>query len=183
VKLHVQQGSDVNTQGIGVSNAAITRSGFLWMDTGNVLHLDCAAGGAGQITLNSGGGGVNVGGSPSSPNVPLEVRGAGALVGQAAQLRLTDSAGSGMVLHMGASVDATTNHIAWLQATELGVSNNRALVLQNAGGNVGIGKTTPGSKLAVAGLPTYASDAAAGTGGLTTGDFYVDAAGGVHMKL
>lgn len=50
-------------------------------------------------------------------------------------------------------------------------------------GNVGIGTASPTSKLQVVGLPTYASDSAAGTGGLTTGAFYVDASGGVHMKL
>ena len=40
------------------------------------------------------------------------------------------------------------------------------------GGNVGIGTKTPGSKLAVVGLPSYANDAAAVVGGLATGDFY-----------
>ena len=39
-------------------------------------------------------------------------------------------------------------------------------------GNPGIGTTTPGSKLSVVGLPGYASDATAGAGGLTAGDFY-----------
>ena len=40
------------------------------------------------------------------------------------------------------------------------------------GTNVGIGTTSPGSKLAVVGLPGYASDAVASTGGLVAGDFY-----------
>lgn len=41
-----------------------------------------------------------------------------------------------------------------------------------SGGNVGIGTKTPGSRLAVSGLPVYASNAAAVTGGLAAGDFY-----------
>jgi hypothetical protein len=40
------------------------------------------------------------------------------------------------------------------------------------GGNVGIGDTSPGSKLSVAGLSTYADNAAAKAGGLTDNNFY-----------
>jgi hypothetical protein len=40
------------------------------------------------------------------------------------------------------------------------------------GGKFGIGKAAPGTALAVAGLPTYADNAAAAAGGLTAGDFY-----------
>ena len=42
----------------------------------------------------------------------------------------------------------------------------------NDNGNVGIGTTSPNSKLAVVGLPAYANNAAAVTGGLAVGDFY-----------
>ena len=55
-------------------------------------------------------------------------------------------------------------------------ANAYNLVLQPAGGNVGIGTTNPHSKLAVVGLPVYANNAAAITGGLAAGDFYRDGA-------
>lgn len=46
------------------------------------------------------------------------------------------------------------------------------LFTQLTDGKVGILKTGPNSNLAVTGLPTYADNAAAKTGGLTAGDFY-----------
>ena len=61
-----------------------------------------------------------------------------------------------------------------------GDGNQRIRVLAN--GNVGIGVTAPTSKLQVTGLVEYASDAAAGTAGLTTGAFY-HTAGTVKIKL
>jgi len=59
-------------------------------------------------------------------------------------------------------------------------SSNNIIFTQNgaeiarfdASGRLGIGTTTPHSKLAVAGLPAYANNAAAITGGLAAGDFY-----------
>lgn len=51
----------------------------------------------------------------------------------------------------------------------------------SATGNLGIGTTTPGTKLAVVGLPEFANEAAAAS--LSTGDFYRTAAGVVMVKL
>ncbi len=51
----------------------------------------------------------------------------------------------------------------------------------DSSGNMGIGTTTPGSKLAVPGLPEYADNSAAITGGLTAGDFYRTSTGVVMV--
>lgn len=61
--------------------------------------------------------------------------------------------------------DVATRAITW---THLGV--NRFTILTS--GNVGISKAAPNSAFAVVGLPTYASNSAAISGGLTAGDFY-----------
>jgi hypothetical protein len=52
--------------------------------------------------------------------------------------------------------------------------------LTNAG-RIGIGTAAPNSPLAVVGLPVYASNAAAITGGLVAGDCYTDGAGNVKV--
>jgi hypothetical protein len=52
------------------------------------------------------------------------------------------------------------------------------------GGNIGIGTTVSGSKLSVVGLPFYSDDAAAGAGGLNTGDFYqTDGTGAAPLNV
>lgn len=50
-------------------------------------------------------------------------------------------------------------------------------------GNVAIGKTVAGSKLAVVGLPVYADNAGALGGALTAGDFYRTATGAVMVTF
>ena len=62
-----------------------------------------------------------------------------------------------------------------------GSGNSRVTIL--SGGNFGIGTTSPTSPLQVVGVPTYASDAAAGTGGLTAGAAYKHSDGSAWWKL
>jgi hypothetical protein len=60
-------------------------------------------------------------------------------------------------------------------------SSLRAMTISGITGNVGIGSSVPTSKLQVVGLPLYASNADAITGGLTVGAFYRDSAGNVKV--
>jgi hypothetical protein len=102
------------------------------------------------------------------------------------QLIAASTTGSGTTAVLGTSPTFTTSitspvvyggSAAGSTLTLDGTSNgspSNAYVLINPGGqgNVGIGTTSPHSKLAVVGLPVYASNAAAITGGLAAGDFY-----------
>jgi hypothetical protein len=54
------------------------------------------------------------------------------------------------------------------------LSSGVADLVIDVAGRVGIAKVSPNTQLAVGGLPSYANDAAAGVGGLTTGDFYLE---------
>ena len=68
-----------------------------------------------------------------------------------------------------------------LQFAHGSVATNPSFVVN--GGNVGIGTTSPTSKLSVVGLATHLDEAAATTAGLATGDFYVTPTGEIRMKL
>jgi hypothetical protein len=66
----------------------------------------------------------------------------------------------------------TTSVFSTLPGVRMTIKNN---------GFVGIGKTSPGSRLAVVGLPTYADNTAALAANLTAGDFYRTADGTVKV--
>jgi hypothetical protein len=69
-----------------------------------------------------------------------------------------------------------------LDGTSNGSPSSAYVLINPSGqGNVGIGTTTPHSKLAVVGLPVYANNAAAIAGGLAVGDFYRDGSNPDHV--
>jgi len=77
--------------------------------------------------------------------------------------------GSGLIIRMGATTGNTYSEIGSL-STGGGAWNN--LILNSGGGKVGIGTVSPTGVLHVVGLPIYANNAAAISGGLTAGAFY-----------
>jgi hypothetical protein len=64
-----------------------------------------------------------------------------------------------------------------------GTQATAILNLSLNGGNVGIGTNFPTSKLQVVGLPVFADNAAATTGGLTVGAFYRTATGVLMLRF
>lgn len=82
------------------------------------------------------------------------------------------TAGTSYGIYMDNSIDIGTTKYAIYSSS---VSNSYLA------GNVGIGKTNPGSKLSVVGLPAYADNGAALAGGLSAGDFYYTDTGGEYI--
>jgi hypothetical protein len=151
---------------------------------GQPLYLS-AGGTTPQVTLLSSG---NVGIGTTGPQQPLTVTssanvaqfwtstspgfpGAGyadILLGQGSGSYTT---GNYTTLAFGRS--ATTSGSSYIQSfIQNGSWGNAKLLLQPNGGNVGIGTSSPNSTLSVVGLPVYANNAAAISGGLAAGDFY-----------
>ena len=78
--------------------------------------------------------------------------------------------------------------------TAVNTSSSNELMRIKGTGNVGIGTSSPSEKLEVngtikatdinfTGLPEYADEAAATTGGLSTGDLYKTSTGEIRIKL
>lgn len=87
-------------------------------------------------------------------------------------------------LFLGYMADVSTNNLTNASAiganATVGASNS--MVLGN-GVNVGIGSSTPTSKLQVVGLPTYADNTAASGAGLTVGAMYIRTGHGLDIVV
>jgi len=132
-----------------ISGTTGTFSGDLTVDT-DTLFVDAST--------------DRVGIGTSSPSQLLEVR------GQAAKIRITDFDISGTTgiefVDLGAVVDAEIEVGNSSQYFAIKTAASERLRIDSSG-NVGIGTSSPGSKLSVVGLPTSAS-------GLSAGDIYID---------
>jgi hypothetical protein len=94
--------------------------------------------------------------------------GAQGATGSAGAMGISGPSGATGPTGLLSSGNAAGNTTYWNGTTWVVNSSN----IYNNGGNVGIGTTSPTSKLQVVGLPVYANNAAAVAGGLTVGAFY-----------
>ena len=162
--------SSNNTFGIGIG--AIRNSAYdMWFQTGAVNGggYRWYIGTSEKMTMSSTG---NVGIGTTSPGTQLETTNAPAsdvipttgLGGSTTTAFLTQGSLQKYGLIIGTLY---TSGAVWLQSKYRDITASLPLSLQPLGGNVGIGTTTPGSKLSIVGLPTSSS-------GLTSGDIWND---------
>lgn len=167
-----------NTTGQG--NTVIGHDSFNSNTTGN----DNVVMGTFSMKLSNGDNNVSVG-AGNATNLSTGNR--NLLLGHTVGASLTNATLATLVGSGSNSGDNLTN------ATAIGslamVAQSNSLILGSINGingatadtNVGIGTTTPGSKLAVVGLPEYADNTAATSGGLSVGDFYRTSDGTVKV--
>jgi hypothetical protein len=127
--------------------------------------------------------GTNVGIGTSSPSTALHVIGAGtfsSIVTAASAILKNNSSNATYLTLDGTNRTSGRNYEIGTGYSPVGnekfyIYDNTANVSRlviGSSGNVGIGTTSPTSKLHVTGLPSFADNAAALSGGLTVGAFY-----------
>lgn len=112
--------------------------------------------------------GGNVGIGTTVPGAKLAVISSANDLSDGIRIDASDYATNGGYLILNKNSGSAT--YATIQSADNGTF--RSLSLNPSGGYVGIGTTNPKSPLHVVGLPIYANNAAAVTGGLTAGAFY-----------
>lgn len=128
------------------------------------------------ITLNPMGGNVGVG--TPNPSFAFEVAGTAA-IRSGLGLQVFRDGSNSISNHMYFANAANNRAYNWQLNSDGSAADfwgfagawNRLMTI-NANGNVGVGTDTPTSKMQVIGIPEYANNAAAVTGGLTVGAFY-----------
>ena len=130
--------------------------------------------GSERVRIDSSG---NVGIGTSSPTQKLDIVGSYAAAGDSSGiLKIRGGAtGADTQLNFGVSAD---NGYGWIQATDVGLTNNINIILNPLGGNVGIGTTNPTARLHVSGSTggVFEVDTVGGTTA-----FYVSASGNVGI--
>lgn len=155
-------------------------TGIQWIPTGGLNFKYASTGPGGDRFRFTASGSLGLG---TNPSYKLDVNGdfrcvgdanlnANAIIsGETSFISSTEA-----VVSFGQQLVGTTA-VQWIPSTGLHFKYNATglggfLVSVTSAGNVGIGTTTPNSKLAVVGLPVFADNASAITGGLSVGDFY-----------
>lgn len=182
-RVHISSAGVTNIVGsLTVNGSVVGAGGTQWVTSGSNIYYSVGNVGIGTSSpVNS----LTISASVATGtfgNILIQDLGHTSAVGVNSYITGCDSAGSiNWSVGSSAGIVSLVNDSATFPVTFW--TNGAERMRINASGQVGIGTASPTSKLQVAGLPTYASDSAAGTGGLTSGAFYIDASGGLHAKL